>query len=197
MQQSVKFRIAENERKIANIVKLAIVEEVYLDTAQVTVRAGDIVTRKIKFWTPFASAMGRAWIPPTKGSAGILLSLGGETNTSFFIPGLFTSKFSQPATDSDLHLFAFSDGVVMSYNLATSALSVTGLKSLNVTGSQSCDLTFEGGVNITAPTVAVDGDISCTGTITASEDVLAGDISLKNHIHKGVKSGEGTSGKPL
>lgn len=44
-------------------------------------------------------------------------------------------------------------------------------------------------------TVNQDG-VSVTGKITATEDVFAGSVSLKNHVHGGVQSGGGTTQKP-
>jgi len=39
-------------------------------------------------------------------------------------------------------------------------------------------------------------DIQTDGKITAKGDVIAGNVSLMNHIHKGVQPGLGTSGPP-
>lgn len=42
----------------------------------------------------------------------------------------------------------------------------------------------------------VDGNIECTGTITAAVDVVAAGISLVNHTHGGVQPGGAQTGKP-
>ena len=60
------------------------------------------------------------------------------------------------------------------------------------------------GMTITAPTVrVVNGALSVDETITAAQtikstggDVLAGAISLTNHVHPGVQSGSSTTGPP-
>lgn len=41
-----------------------------------------------------------------------------------------------------------------------------------------------------------DGILHTTGDITSDKDVIASGVSLKNHVHTGVKGGDGTSGKP-
>ena len=40
------------------------------------------------------------------------------------------------------------------------------------------------------------GDLHVTGQVVASGDVLAGSISLQNHVHGGVMSGSGATGLP-
>jgi phage baseplate assembly protein V len=58
-------------------------------------------------------------------------------------------------------------------------------------------------VTVTCPnveltgTLAVDGDINCSGTVTGTTDVLGGGKHLKTHTHSGVTAGGGTSGPPV
>lgn len=47
-----------------------------------------------------------------------------------------------------------------------------------------------------ASTVAVIGNVTVTGTVTATVDVVGGGKSLKTHTHGGVTTGGGTSGPP-
>ena len=44
--------------------------------------------------------------------------------------------------------------------------------------------------------VTIEGDVVVTGKLTASDDVLAGEISLKTHRHPGVQTGGGQTGTP-
>lgn len=44
--------------------------------------------------------------------------------------------------------------------------------------------------------VEVDGDLIVSGDVKATGDVVAGTISLKNHIHPGVESGSSKTGTP-
>jgi hypothetical protein len=47
-----------------------------------------------------------------------------------------------------------------------------------------------------ASKVTVEGDLDCTGTITADVDVLADGVSLHNHTHGGVDPGAGNTAAP-
>lgn len=55
----------------------------------------------------------------------------------------------------------------------TSGVSIT---------ANTMTVTAEDGVSITGD-VSIDGDVSCTKTITAETDVVGGGVSLKNHKH--------------
>lgn len=77
--------------------------------------------------------------------------------------------------------------------------------SFTINGS-TCDVTAGSSVTITAPTIALNGQITgggsggasatFTGDINASGDVTAGSISLQGHVHGGVQAGESDTGGP-
>lgn len=86
----------------------------------------------------------------------------------------------------------------------TDAIAIPGLISFN-TGSLSTNnddvlLTYKGAeiritgggeITMKAPTVRIDGDVSVTG------DVVAGDISLRNHVHGGILPGGSNTDVPV
>lgn len=57
-------------------------------------------------------------------------------------------------------------------------------------------LVAPGAVTIHATTLAIVGDVTVTGKVTAQGDVLAGTVSLKNHVTTKVQTGGGVSGPP-
>lgn len=69
------------------------------------------------------------------------------------------------------------------------------IQTLN--GNTKIRLSKDGVIDIICPdTLNIIGDIKVTGGITATEDIVAGTISLKTHIHSGVTSGESNTGVP-
>lgn len=73
--------------------------------------------------------------------------------------------------------------------------------------------TANGGTEITSPDIILNGNVTINGNlsqgmgagggtatlqgpVTVSHDVTAAGISLKNHVHSGVQSGRGKTGKP-
>ena len=61
------------------------------------------------------------------------------------------------------------------------------------------DVSIESATNveIKATTINIDGDVNITGTLTASDDVVTGTISLKTHVHGGVTTGTETTLGPV
>lgn len=51
-------------------------------------------------------------------------------------------------------------------------------------------------INLTAPTVKVNGNLEVSGSITTPVEVTADGIALTSHRHTGVDTGSGTSGPP-
>ena len=52
-------------------------------------------------------------------------------------------------------------------------------------------------VDVTAPTVAITGNLTVTGTIVAAGDVVGAGKSLSTHKHGGVSTGGGQTGVPV
>lgn len=52
-------------------------------------------------------------------------------------------------------------------------------------------------LSIVAETIASEGEWTHTGILTASDDVVAGSVSLVDHVHFGVTAGSEESGPPV
>lgn len=79
---------------------------------------------------------------------------------------------------------------------ALSSVSTDSIQIRTDSGSQFIELTKSGNVNITSPTITLNGNLQVNGRITSTGDVKAGDISLESHKHSGVESGGSTTGVP-
>lgn len=85
---------------------------------------------------------------------------------------------------------------------------VGGMKDIRRIRQKNIELLAQARIYMKAPEVVIEanlriiGDIThegnqnTTGTISAEEDVKAGNISLKNHPHDKVRAGNEKSGKP-
>lgn len=62
---------------------------------------------------------------------------------------------------------------------------------------QNIELLATTKATIQAPLIVLDGNVTVTGTLTATEDVIGGGKSLKNHVHSGVTTGSGNTAKPV
>lgn len=206
------FEVAELTRRLANVVRLGTVASVDTTYALATVKIGANVTRPLP-WLTMAAGEDRTWRSPSVGEQVVVLSQNGEISTGVILCGLYTAAKSAPDNAEGNWTLVFRDGATIKYDTAASALSVTGFATVNIEGSGAAtvniggdaDVTIggeatinvTGDTNLTTPTLALDGDMTCTGTITAEEDVIGGGISLKTHKHGGVQTGEGMTGTPI
>lgn len=67
----------------------------------------------------------------------MILAVGGELDTAFVLPGIYSDDNPAPSASADARHVEFPDGAVMSYEPETGALTVTGIKTADVTASDS------------------------------------------------------------
>lgn len=72
---------------------------------------------------------------------------------------------------------------------------VCTVASLNNAPTRFIEFTDSGIVITGNSSVTINGDVTVNGKITATGDVSGGGISLMNHIHGGVTTGSGNTGK--
>jgi phage baseplate assembly protein V len=144
------------------------------------------VTIDDDFETPplrwIAARMGktRVWSPPSAGEQVVLLCPGGEIAAAVALTGLIGDDFDAPSTEP-IDLIQFDDGSKLSYDAEASELVFA----------------LAGKLRIEAPDgIEITGDVTVTGKIEASDDVLADGKSLKSHTHGGVQAGGGSTGAP-
>lgn len=151
---------------LGDLLRFGTVATVDLAAATATVACGDVVSPPLH-WLQWAGEF-RLWSPPSAGEQVLLICPEGDIAGGVILRGLNSAAFPAPGSDANPQLHG-KDGLI-----------------ITLTGD---------GLQITAPGgVTIDGDVNVTGTITASEDVLGGGISLKSHTHGGVQAGAAQTG---
>ncbi|GLO54775.1 baseplate assembly protein [Pseudomonas putida] len=191
------MNIAELARLIENLVRLGTIEAVQVQPPRVKVKSGNIVTA----WRPWLSLRAgadREWDPPTVGEQVVLLSPSGLLAQAVVLTGLFSDHNSANGDREGLHRRTYRDGAVIEYD------SVAHLLRAVLPEGGVTEITSTGGINITGPInhtgdYTQQGNQQVTGTVTVSEDVIAGAeaISLVNHLTSDVMPGSGKSGAPV
>lgn len=172
----------EASPQMGDMIRLGTVAAVDLAAARCTVQTGDILTDWIPWLAPRAGAT-RIWSPPSVGEQVLLLSAEGSAESAVALLGIYSD--AKPAPDNSLNeLIRFSDGAQISYDPAAHALVAT------LPAGGTAAITAPGGITIT-------GDVLVNGKLTATNDVLAGSISLKTHKHGGVQAGGAQTGVPV
>jgi len=187
-------QLAELARLIENLVRLGTVAEVQVQPPRVRVNTGNITTTWLP-WLALRAGTSKEWDPPTVGEQVVLLSPSGVLAQGVALGGLFSDANPANGDREGLHRRTYPDGAVVEYDFVAHVLQAT-LPEGGVT-----HLFSTGGINIEGP-ITHNGDYTqtgnqhVTGTVNVSEDVIAADISLRNHRTKGVTRGTAVSDGP-
>lgn len=183
---------AEQERLLANIVRLGTIAEVDYNKSLARVASGGITTDWLPWITPRAGKT-KIWNPPTEGEQVLILAVGGEFTTAVILPSLFTQN--TPSQSSDEFVIVFPDDATVRYNHASGHFLIESCKTAEVQADDKItlkcheveitgNLKIGGNVEI-AGTLNVDKTIGAQQGISSSGgDISAGSISLKNHKHQ-------------
>lgn len=205
--------LQELARALRNMIRTGVIVEIDLDAGRCRVQTGGIQTDWLQ-WLTQRAGRSRTWWAPSVGEQVIILAVGGELDTAFVLPAIFSDDYPTPSASADALHIAFPDGAVIEYEPDTGALNVSGIKTADVTASES--------LTATVPLVLVKADtritldtpeVVCTNKlITGSIEVqkggtMKGDIEhsggslssngkvLHTHKHPGDSGGE--TGGPL
>lgn len=73
-----------------------------------------------------------------RGEQVLILAVGGELDTAFVLPGIYSGDNPAPSASADALHIRFPDGAVIEYEPETSALTASGIKTTSVTASGFC-----------------------------------------------------------
>lgn len=173
---------------LSELIRLGTIASVDLGARRCTVLYGDeddedggATTPPIR-WLAFRCGDTRVWSPPTVGEQAVVLCPDGQIGAAIALTGIEQDAFPLPAAGL-ANLIEFKDGARIGYDPEAHVLTAV------LPGGGSAIIEAPGGLTIR-------GDVTVEGKITASEDVLAGDISLKNHKHGNVQAGTAQTGGP-
>ncbi|EPW1812677.1 TPA: phage baseplate assembly protein V [Klebsiella pneumoniae] len=200
--------IQELARAIRNLIRSGVVTEV--DTVQglCRVQSGGIQTTWLN-WLTTRAGRSRTWWAPSVGEQVLLLAIGGELDTAFVLPGIYSDDNPAPSASEDAWLVEFPDGAVMSYEPETGALTVTGIKTADVTASDSVAVSVpvvlikaETRVTLDTPEVVCTNKLT-TGTLEVKQGgKMSGNIEhsggaftsngvqVDKHGHGGIRRGD-------
>ncbi|HCT3597590.1 TPA: phage baseplate assembly protein V [Klebsiella pneumoniae] len=178
--------IQELARAIRNLIRSGVVTEVDIEQGLCRVQSGGIQTTWLN-WLTTRAGRSRTWWAPSVGEQVLLLAIGGELDTAFVLPGIYSDDNPAPSASADAWLVEFPDGAVMSYEPETGALTVTGIKTADVTASDS--------VAVSVPVVLIKAEtcvtldtpeVVCTNKLTTGTlEVKQGGKMSGNIEHSG------------
>lgn len=183
---NTQTQLTEILRLLRNLIRIGTVAEVDLDNALCRVATGDNITGWLN-WLTLRAGQSRSWWAPSLGEQVLILSLGGELDTAFVLPGIFSDDFPPPSASADGLYIAFPDGATLHYESESGELQADGIKTAVINASES--------VNVTAPSITCAAsvkilldtpEVECTNNLTtATLSVKKGGKMSGNIEHTG------------
>lgn len=204
--QNMNEKLTEILRLITNLIRTGIVSEVDKVNWLCRVKTGDLETNWIN-WLTLRAGNTRTWWKPSVGEQVVLLSLGGNLETAFALPAIYSEAFPPPDYSEDGTTTVFKDGGWFQYEPESGQLLIRNIKSVLIEASDKIELnTAQFVVNaeqtrLNSPTLitgdtAIHGGTVLNGGAKINGDVTQGGgqmssngVVVDDHDHGGVQRG--------
>ncbi|WP_333617461.1 phage baseplate assembly protein V [Mixta calida] len=190
--------ISEILRLLRNLIRIGTVAAVNLDDGVCRVDTGNNTTDWLH-WLTVRAGRSRSWSAPSVGEQVLVLCLGGELDTGFVLPGVFSDDNPAPSASADALHWSFPDGAVIEYEPDTGALTATGIQTALIKAAVSITLDsplVECTQALKTATFELIGGGTMKGDVQHSGGMLSSNGKvLHTHQHKGDSGG--TTGAPL
>jgi len=209
--------LSELVRTIPNLIRTGKIAEINADKVRVRL-SPSLLTTWLQ-WIALRAGDVIDWCPPSVGEQVIVFSPNGDLTQGKVLAGLFSAESSAPQTSLKVRSIHYPDGAVVLYDFGKHSLSAvlpggsSALVKADAVTADAAQTTCTGDVTIKGNLVVegfsalnngakvLGGDggaaIVIEGDVTATGDIKAGDISLRNHPHGEIKRGDEKSGVPL
>lgn len=188
-------QLTEIMRLITNLIRTGTVSEVDPVNWLCRVKTGDLETNWIN-WLTLRAGNTRTWWQPTVGEQVILLSMGGNLETAFALPAIYSDAFPPPAYSENGSTTQFSDGGIFQYEPATGQLLIKNIKSVRIEAADGIQLLTEA-FGVEAGKTTLNSETTINGAITQGGGAMSSNgVVVHTHKHDGVKAGTDTSGGP-
>lgn len=99
-------QILEIKRLLRNMVRIGTVAAINLEEGTCRVKTGDNTTNWLH-WLSARAGRTRSWNAPSVGEQVLIMSLGGELNSGFVLPGVFSDASPAPSASADALHYSF------------------------------------------------------------------------------------------
>lgn len=191
-------QLAEIQRLLRNLIRIGTVSAVNLDDGLCRVDTGNNTTGWLH-WLTARAGKTRSWNAPSVGEQVLVLCLGGELDTGFVLPGIFSDDNPAPSASADALHWSFPDGAVIEYEPATGALTASGIQTATITAAVQVVLDtplVECTQLLRTAQLDVTNGGTMKGNITHSDGSLSSNGKvLHSHKHPGDSGGQ--TGTPI
>ena len=188
-------KLTEIMRLITNLIRTGTVSDVDTVNWLCRVKTGDLETNWIN-WLTCRAGKTRTWWQPSIGEQVVLLSLGGNLETAFALPAIYSDAFPPPDYSENGSTTVFSDGGWFQYEPDTGQLLIKNIKSVRVEAADGIQLITDQ-LGVDASRTLINSQTVMNGAVTqGGGDMSSNGVVVDKHRHGGVKSGGDTSGGP-
>lgn len=191
-------QLSEILRLLRNLIRIGTVSAVELDDGLCRVDTGNNTTGWLH-WLTARAGKTRSWNAPSVGEQVLVLCLGGELDTGFVLPGIFSDDNPAPSASADALHWSFPDGAVIEYEPATGALTACGIKTATISAAVQVLLDTPL-VECTNLLRTAQLDVTGGGTMKGDITHTAGSLSSNGkvlHSHKHPGDSGGQTGAPI
>lgn len=189
-------QLTEIMRLITNLIRTGTVTEVDRDNWLCRVKTGELETNWIN-WLTLRAGNSRTWWKPSVGEQVVLFSLGGNLETAFALPAVYSNQFPPPSNSEDGSVTEYPDGGWIEYEPETGRWYVRGIKSMVIEAADNVTFKTENFV-VEADTTRINSNVVINGAVNQGGGPMdSNGIVVDDHAHNKVKSGGDTSGGPV
>lgn len=191
-------QLSEILRLLRNLIRIGTVSAVKLDAGLCRVDTGNNTTGWLH-WLTARAGKTRSWNAPSVGEQVLVLCLGGELDTGFVLPGIFSDDNPAPSASADALHWSFPDGAVIEYEPATGALTASGIQTATITAAVQV-LLDSPLVECTKLLRTAQLDVTGGGTMKGNISHTGGNLSSNGkvlHLHKHPGDSGGQTGTPI
>ena len=148
-------------------------------------------------WLTLRAGGARTWWCPSPDEQVVVLSMGGNLETAFVLPAIYSNQFPPPSDSVDGCVTEYPDGGWFEYEPATGRWHVRGIKSMVIEASDS--VTYKTGEFVVeADTTRINSKVVINGGVTQGGGAMSSNgIVVDDHEHTGVLKGGDNTGGPV
>ncbi|MGR5944639.1 phage baseplate assembly protein V [Enterobacter sp. C4G1] len=189
-------QLTEIMRLITNLIRTGTVTVVDRENWLCRVKVGELETNWIN-WLTLRAGGARTWWCPSPDEQVVVISMGGNLETAFALPAIYSSQFAPPSDSMDGCVTQYPDGGWFEYEPATGRWHVRGIKSMVIEAADHITLKTSQFV-VEADTTRINSNVVINGAVTQGGGPMSSNgIVVDDHAHNKVKSGGDTSGGPV
>ncbi|MGP3272909.1 phage baseplate assembly protein V [Serratia marcescens] len=178
-------QLSELTRTVRNLIRIGVIVDVDTERARCRVQLGGNTSDWLQ-WLTCRAGGARTWWAPSIGEQVVVLALGGELDTAFVLPAINSDDFPAPSVSPEAYHTSFPDGAVIEYEPKTGALSVTGIKTANISAQVAVEVSAPQVTIIASQKITLDTpEVVCTNKLTADTLELKKGGKMSGNIDHG------------